>query len=245
MECLSRRAFYGVVGTALHLYLDDAAHAAGLHPHAADAGGVGNLQFGAVSFIKPGEQQGDSFGIVVVRPLAAGAKGQDGSGPEQQRQGVEIVEDSYNRAIFIAALNALMRKNGECDRTVHCKDKGPNECARKTREWVREHYGRPKITEIGYQPFLLDEFSREFEVRVLDLNPDNIGQIRYGVKVEDGETACEDALIWADIVFCTSSTLGNGTMVRYMDLGKPVYFYGTTGCCAAALFGLDRSCYGD
>ena len=115
----------------------------------------------------------------------------------------------------------------------------------ETREWVREHYGRPKITEIGYQPFLLDEFSREFEVRVLDLNPDNIGQIRYGVKVEDGETACEDALTWADIVFCTSSTLGNGTMVRYMDLGKPVYFYGTTGCCAAALFGLDRSCYGD
>lgn len=158
---------------------------------------------------------------------------------------MEIVEDSYNRAIFIATLNALMRKNGECDRTVHCKDKGPNECARKTREWVREHYGRPKITEIGYQPFLLDEFSREFEVRVLDLNPDNIGQIRYGVKVEDGETACEDALTWADIVFCTSSTLGNGTMVRYIDLGKPVYFYGTTGCCAAALFGLDRSCYGD
>ena len=158
---------------------------------------------------------------------------------------MEIVEDSYNRAIFIATLNALMRKSGECDRTVHCKDKGPNECAKKTRDWIREHYGCPKITEIGYQPFLLDEFSQEFPVRVLDLNPDNIGQIRYGVKVEDGIEACEDALAWADIVFCTSSTLGNGTIVNYLDIGKPVYFYGTTGCCAAALLGLERSCYAD
>lgn len=158
---------------------------------------------------------------------------------------MEIVEDGYNRAVFIATLNALMRKNGECDRTIHCKDRGPNDCAKKTREWIREHFGCPKITLIGYQPFLLEEMAKEFPTRVLDLNPDNIGDERYGVIVEDGFEARDDAIAWADIVFCTSSTLGNATIVDYMNLDKSTYFYGTTGCCAAAIFGLERSCYAD
>ena len=158
---------------------------------------------------------------------------------------MEIVEDGYNRSVFIATLNALMRKNGECDRTIHCKDRGPNDCAKKTREWIREHFGCPKITLIGYQPFLLEEMAKEFPTRVLDLNPDNIGDERYGVIVEDGIEARDDAIAWADIVFCTSSTLGNATIVDYMNLDKSTYFYGTTGCCAAAIFGLERSCYAD
>lgn len=158
---------------------------------------------------------------------------------------MEIVEDGYNRAIFIATLNALMRKTGECDRTIHCKNKGPNDCAKKTREWIREEYGCPKITLIGYQPFILEEIAKEFPTRILDLNPDNIGDKRYGVLVEDGVEARNDALEWADIVLCTSSTLGNGTIVDYMDLKKPVHFYGTTGCCAAAVFGLKRNCYAE
>lgn len=158
--------------------------------------------------------------------------------------GLDIVGDDHDRAIFIAAMNAVTRKLGLCDRTIHCKDDGPEECAVKIADTIMETYGPVKIAQVGYQPALLERLSEKFEVRLLDLNPEMIGKTKSGVKILDGKRDREEVIRWADLILCTGSTLSNGTIVDYMDLDKEVLFYGTTAAGAAALLGLKRICHG-
>jgi hypothetical protein len=80
----------------------------------------------------------------------------------------------------------------QADCLIHCKTEGPELCGREVVKYISAQYGNPKIGLIGYQPAMLDNLAKEFRVRVVDLNPDNIGQVRYGVEVEDGETNWKD-----------------------------------------------------
>jgi uncharacterized protein (DUF4213/DUF364 family) len=158
---------------------------------------------------------------------------------------LEILQNAYNRSIFLATLNALMRKLSRCDCTIHCKNNGPEECAEKILEQMKQLHPNAKIALIGYQPAMLEQLSKEFELRVLDLNPANVGDVRYGVLVQDGIRDYEDTVAWADVILCTSSTVGNGSIVKYMEIDKPVYFFGTTGAATAEIFGLKRMCFAD
>lgn len=191
---------------------------------------------------------------VMVEAQCMGAKGQaftdapavfSGSLAEICR--LDIEKNSHDRGIFIASLNAVMKYLGKLDCTVHCKGSGPEECAGEMVKTVKSRFGNPKIGLIGYQPAMLEALSREFSLRVLDLNPDNIGRIRYGVPVEDGgdselrETICAEA----DLVLCTGSTVCNGTITDFLPLGDKVVFYGTTAAGAAELMGLSRICFAD
>lgn len=84
----------------------------------------------------------------------------------------------------------------------------------------------------------------DFDVRVLDLNPENVGEVRYGVVVEDGkETHTEIVTDDADLILCTGSTVCTGTIVDYIGLDKKVVFFGTTLSGAAKLMGLERVCF--
>jgi uncharacterized protein (DUF4213/DUF364 family) len=108
---------------------------------------------------------------------------------------------------------------------------------------VRKHYSGKNIALIGYQPSILEALSKEFTVRVLDLSPKNVGQVRYGVKVEDGINDFNEVVHqWADVLFCTGSTLCNGTIVNFIDIGKDVVFFGITVAGAAHLMGWPRLC---
>lgn len=156
---------------------------------------------------------------------------------------LDIINNDYDRSIFIASLNAVTRKLGICDRSIHCRNEGPEECACKAVDYLMKTYGSVKITQIGYQPALLERISEKYEVKILDLNPANVGQLRYGVRVLDGEKDYEEAVAWADLILCTGSTLSNGTIVNFLDLDKEVLFYGTTSAGAAALMGWKRLCY--
>lgn len=157
--------------------------------------------------------------------------------------GLDLEEDSHNRALFIAAMNAVMKKLGLVSHTVHCKSEEPEKCVTEFESYIRGKYGSPKIALVGYQPSMLEALSEEFRVRVLDLNPENVGKTRYGVKVEDGVKDYTDVVLeWADVVLCTGSTLCNGTMVNYIDIGKDVLFFGITAAGAAELLGLKSMC---
>ena len=48
---------------------------------------------------------------------------------------------------------------------------------------------------------------------MLDLNPDNIGKVKDGCPVLDGEADRQAVVDWAGLVLCTGSTLCNGTIV--------------------------------
>lgn len=149
---------------------------------------------------------------------------------------------NFNMAVFVATLNAVMRYLGLVDRTIHCKDNEPEDCAAKLVDFMKENYGDPKIALVGFQPSFLESLAPHFAVRVLDLDVDRIGKEKFGVLVEDGETAMEDVLSWCDMIFATGSTLANGTIVNFMGQEKETIFFGTTVAGAAHLLGLKRYC---
>jgi len=157
---------------------------------------------------------------------------------------LDIQKDQHATGIFIAALNAIMKHLNLIEGTIHCKNEEPERCGEKFREYIRKNYGNPKITLIGYQPAMLENLSSEFTVRVLDLDEQNIGKRKHGVMVEHGIEAYQEAVLeWSDIVLCTGSTIANGSIVNFLDIGKPVIFYGTTIAGAATLLNLDRACF--
>ncbi|MFV0420892.1 Rossmann-like domain-containing protein [Oleidesulfovibrio sp.] len=151
---------------------------------------------------------------------------------------------NFHRAVFVSTMNAVMRWQQRTSNTIHCKDCGPQECAAELPEFIRRNYGTPRITLIGMQPAMASAVTTaQLPLRIVDLDPDNIGQIRYSVQIEGAETAAE-ALEWAELLLITGTTLANDTIGELAEQAdrKPVLFYGTTIAGAASLMGWQRYC---
>lgn len=148
--------------------------------------------------------------------------------------------NNYRRAIFVAALNAALRYLGRIDGTVHCRDEAPGQCAAALSDHIQRCHGKIRIAQIGLQPRMVEHLATRFSLRVLDMDPDNIGRRRYGAEIEspDHTTAAAD---WADLLLVTGTTLVNGTLPNFLG-DKPVIFYGTTIAGAAHLMGWERFC---
>jgi hypothetical protein len=144
-----------------------------------------------------------------------------------------------NYALMVAVLNALARKLGLVEHTIHCRNNEPEECAPQIVAEIREKYGLCKIGIVGYQPAIIEHFVNAFgaeRVRVTDLNRDNIGNVRYGVEIWEGLRDTSRLIEFADVLMITGSILANGTAEDVLaGIEKPVYFYGTT-CAALANF---------
>lgn len=156
----------------------------------------------------------------------------------------DIIESSltsnFRRAVFVATLNAVLKHLHRTDRTLHCRDKEPAECAAELVTYIEKEYGPVKITQIGFQPAMVGALSRNFAYRILDLDPENIGTEKRGARIE-GPEAATDAIDWADLLLVTGTTIVNGTIDQFLS-GKPVLFYGTTIAGAADLMGWKRFC---
>ena len=151
-------------------------------------------------------------------------------------------DTNFQRAVFVATLNAVMRSVNQVGETIHCKDKEPGICAEKLPEYIEKHYGRPKIAFIGFQPALIQSLhDAGFDLRVTDLNPDNIGNIRCGVRIEHASLNAEH-IRWADITLSTGSVLVNDTYLP-LQQEKPVIYYGVTAAGLATLFDFPRICF--
>lgn len=148
--------------------------------------------------------------------------------------------NNFRRAIFIATLNAVLHHMGSIQGTIHCRDQEPVECAGLLVPYLQERYGTVKIGQVGFQPRMVEAVSKAFSVRLLDLDPENIGTRKFDVLVE-GPEAEDDMITWADLLLVTGSTVANGTIERFLGK-KPVLFYGTTIAGAAHLMEWDRFC---
>lgn len=148
--------------------------------------------------------------------------------------------NNFQRAVFIASLNAFMRELGHISGTLHCRDKEPEQCAREFVQHVRERFGNPRVSFVGFQPAMIERFSEQFEMRVLDLDEDNIGKTKFGLTIE-GPDNTEEVLRWGDIILATGSTCINGTIEQYLG-EKPVIFYGVSASAATKICGLERFC---
>lgn len=148
--------------------------------------------------------------------------------------------NNFDRAVLIASMNAVCCYMGLIDGTVHCHDEQPEECAAELVERIKRDHGSPRVALIGYQPAMLEKLAVSFPLRVVDLDPDNIGETIAGVKVE-GFEATEEVLEWCEVIAATGSTVVNSTITAYCK-EKPAYFFGTTGAAACKLMGLQRFC---
>lgn len=150
------------------------------------------------------------------------------------------LENNYRRAVFVAVLNAGLRYLGSVKGTIHCRDQQPKECAIELAAHIKNSFGDIRVTQVGFQPRMVQEMASRFSVRLLDLDPDNIGTQKFGVPVE-GPEKTEEAVEWADVLLVTGTTLVNDTIGHFLK-DKPIVFYGTTIAGAAHLMGWNRFC---
>ena len=157
----------------------------------------------------------------------------------------DIVEmdltNNFRRAIFISSLNAVMRYLGLVDKTVHCKDNEPRECSYELVKHIEGNYGHPRLAMVGFQPRMVEALSKEFELRVTDMDEDNIGTEKFGTIIYEPEKTQEN-LDWCDIALVTGTTIVNNTIDQFR-ISKPVVYYGITISGVAKLLGLNHFCY--
>jgi hypothetical protein len=154
-----------------------------------------------------------------------------------------------NRAVFTASLNALLRSVSLAEKTLHCLDQQPKDCGPKMTAYVQSHYPPQKVGLIGLQPAILQSLADTYgaeNIRVLDLNPDNIGQTKHGVVVEPGDTNLTSFAAWCDLGLATGSSLVNGTIntiyTHFTLTQTPILFFGNTISGAAQLLNLPHYC---
>jgi uncharacterized protein (DUF4213/DUF364 family) len=150
--------------------------------------------------------------------------------------------NNFRRAIYFASLNAVMRNLGMIEGSVHCKDSGPEECGADLVEFLGK-YGRSRIALVGFQPVHARCCSGMHELKILDMDCDNIGKEKFGVVVLDGSRYAEEVLEWCDIALVTGTTVVNGTIEQILDsAGEKSVFYGISIAGVARLLGLKRFC---
>jgi hypothetical protein len=149
------------------------------------------------------------------------------------------LDSNRRRASFISGLNAVFRHLELCDKTIHCKDTEPKECAKNLLETIKPGN---KVFLVGFQPRFLEILASNHNVRVVDLDQDNIGRNFFGVVVEPPEMAVE-AITWCDLIFATGSTVVNGTITDFLNKDKPVLFYGVTISATAKILNLNTYCH--
>jgi uncharacterized protein (DUF4213/DUF364 family) len=156
---------------------------------------------------------------------------------------------NQNRAIYVATLNALLGNLKMADKTVHCKDEEPEECALEIADSVLKKYGRTDIGLIGLNPAIAERLVDTFgptHVRITDLCRDNIGRRRFEVEIWDGNERTEDLIDASEVVIFTGTTLVNNTFSRIFNRiqtqGKNYLVYGVTAAGVSRLLGIDRIC---
>lgn len=152
------------------------------------------------------------------------------------------LKNNYQRAVLVSSFNAVLRSLDLCGNTIHCKDCQPEECSGKLVEMIKTTYGNPKIALFGLQPAMAEALAGKFDLRIFDLDPENIGREKFGVIMENGDCRIEGVEEWADVLLVTGSTICNGTLFCFLSLQKPVVFFGTTIAGTAAVFGLNHFC---
>ena len=150
------------------------------------------------------------------------------------------LDNNYRRALFVASLNAVLRHLKRAEKTIHCRDQEPTLCAADLCSYLQKKYGKVKIAQVGFQPRMIEALAPAFALRVMDLDPDNIGATRFNTLIE-GPEATDEVIRWADLLLVTGTTVVNGTIEQFLG-EKPVLFYGTTIAGPAYLMDWERFC---
>lgn len=151
------------------------------------------------------------------------------------------LDNNFERAVFVSTLNAALRYLNYISKTVHCRDKEPGECAAHLVDYIKERFDNPRIAFIGMQPAMVDALAAHFKIRVTDLDPNNVGQQKGGVLIEN-VSHTQEILSWADLIVATGTIVVNNTLPSLL-INKPIIFYGVTISGIAFLKGYEQYCF--
>jgi hypothetical protein len=159
------------------------------------------------------------------------------------------LDNNGNRAIYIAVLNATLMHLGRLQSTLHCRDDDPELCGAEIARILRERHGAPHVGLIGFNPAIAEHLVGAFgadHVHVSDLNADNIGASKHGVRIADGKSSTVQLIRACDVVLVTGTTLVNGTFDEIWDQitaqGKEGIIFGVTAAGVCSLMGYERMC---
>jgi uncharacterized protein (DUF4213/DUF364 family) len=148
------------------------------------------------------------------------------------------LDNNFQRAHFIAALNAIYKHFRMTSETVHCRGDELTLCPRHLRKLFPTER---KIWLAGLQPRFLEVLSENYEVRCTDMDSENIGQKKCGITISGPEAGPEN-MDWADAIFVTGSTVANGSIVNFLDIKPRVVFFGISIAATASILNLERYC---
>jgi uncharacterized protein (DUF4213/DUF364 family) len=153
------------------------------------------------------------------------------------------------RSIYVATLNATLKYLNLIENTIHCKDEDPERCGKEIASQILETWGKAKVGFIGLNPAVAENLIETFgaeNVRITDLNKQNVNSSKYGVKVWDGNEMTEELIKQSDVTLITGTTFVNGTFDDIMhcvqNYRKDYLIYGVTGAGICRLMGFNRIC---
>lgn len=160
------------------------------------------------------------------------------------------LESIGNRALFIAALNAVMRYLKPELLTIHCHDDEPEECAAEIVRRIQDK-DAARVGLVGLQPAMLETLVEALgaeQVACVDRDENQRGNSKYGVPIKWGdEEETAELFEKSDLVLATGSTIVNGSLPGLLHLAArfdtEIYFYGTSIAGAADLMNLKRFCF--
>jgi uncharacterized protein (DUF4213/DUF364 family) len=153
------------------------------------------------------------------------------------------------RSVYVATLNATLKYLHLIENTIHCKDEDPERCGNEIASQLLKRWGKVKIGFIGLNPAIAENLVETFRVenvRITDLNKQNVNSSKYGVEIWDGNDMAEELIKQSDVALITGTTFVNGTFDPIMhcirNYKKDYLIYGVTGAGVCKLLGLDRIC---
>jgi len=153
------------------------------------------------------------------------------------------------RSIYVATLNAVLKYLNLIEKTIHCRDEDPERCGKEIASQLLGRYGKTKVGLIGLNPALAENLIETFgveNVRITDLNKQNINSFKYGVKIWNGNEMTEELIKQSNVILITGTTLVNGTFDHIMhciqNFRKDYLIYGVTGAGICKLMGLNSIC---
>ena len=160
------------------------------------------------------------------------------------------LERIEERAVFLASFNAIARSLGMVSNTIHCRNDSLNICAGKIGQLLLDRMKpEEKVLIVGYQPAFIEAASIKLgaeRVRVVDLDPCNIGRTVFGVVIYHGVEDLNRILGEVSFALVTGSSMANGTFERLHEKLQhsrvPFVLFGTSAAAPAALLSLERWC---
>lgn len=154
-----------------------------------------------------------------------------------------------NRAVTVAAANAVACAAGLVLDTVHCKDDEPGVCGQTIAKMLKQRFDGATVGLLGLNPAIAHALVQAFgskNVRITDRQIHTTSKSIEGVDVWDAESETDRLIREVDVALVTGTTLVNGTFDRIArmleEIGTPFFVFGVTIAAPSFLLGLHRIC---